>query len=225
MSILSPEISDLPLKEQAYTQIKKLILNEEIPVNSFLSERGLAEQLGMSKTPVRLAIERLDNEGFVKVSPQQGIMVLSLSFEEILDYIDYRIALESFVVKHIAGELSEQQIKLLKANLKEHQALIKKEDKDEQRKSEAIYLKDREFHRLLFSFHGNKPISQSLSRQEDMMHRIAVRTNKKYPQRPIEAQQDHKAIADAIIQGDKAEAIRLLEKHLGLIKTLLIGQR
>ncbi len=224
MSILTPDISDLPLKEQAYQKIKKLILNEDIPVNSFLSERGLAEQLGMSKTPVRLAIERLDNEGFVKVSPQQGIMVVALSFEEILDYIDYRIALESFVVNRITGELSEQQIKIIKDNLAEHQAVIKKEDKDEQRKSEAIYQKDREFHRLLFSFLDNKPIAQSLGRQEDMMYRIAVRTNKKYPKRPIEAHQDHKAVANAIIKGDKAKATQLIEKHLVSIKTLLIGQ-
>lgn len=52
------DVEELPLRERAYLHIKRLILNEELPPNSFLSERSLAQQLGMSKTPVRLAIAR-----------------------------------------------------------------------------------------------------------------------------------------------------------------------
>ena len=66
------------LKDRAYEELKTLILSEALPPGSFLSERALGQKLGMSKTPVRSAIERLENEGFVSVSPQQGVVVRAL---------------------------------------------------------------------------------------------------------------------------------------------------
>ena len=220
MSDIAPP--NISLKEQAYSHIKKLILTEEIPVNSFLSERSLAEQLGMSKTPVKLAIERLENEGFVRVSPQQGIMVLALSFEEIIDYIDYRLALESFVVERITGQLGRAQVELLRANLKEHEEVLENyQDKDQ---SEKLILVDMAYHRLLFAFKANKQISLALGHQQDMIYRIANRCNQKYPARPEQAYQEHLAIAEAIIAGDKAQAVLLISQHIEAMKALLIGQ-
>src|SRR5215831_7744368 len=61
------------LKERAYDELKRRILNDDYPPGSFLAERRLAEELGMSKTPVKAALERLELEGFLLVSPQQGI--------------------------------------------------------------------------------------------------------------------------------------------------------
>lgn len=200
--------------------IKKLILNEEIAVNSFLSERRLAEQLGMSKTPVRLAVERLENEGFVRVSPQQGIMVLALSFEDILDYIDYRRALEGFVVKQLCGNLTRAQADLLQENLEEYDRILEREDAPD--KQDALVLKDMAFHRLLFSIWGNRQLSQALGRQQDMMYRVASRINQRFPSRPGEAHLDHIAIADAIVAGQQHEATLLIDEHITKMKTLLI---
>lgn len=213
--------NDLPLKEQAYEKVKKLILNEEIAVNSFLSERRLAEQLGMSKTPVRLAVERLENEGFVRVSPQQGIMVLALSFEDIIDYIDYRRALETFVVKQISSKLNQAQVDLLQANLKEHKDILKQDESAS--KQENMALIDMAFHTLLFSFQGNKQLSQALGRQQDMMYRVASRVNQRFPKRPKEAHQDHIDITKAIIDGNKDKATTLIDDHITKMKALLIG--
>ena len=63
------------LKERAYDDIKKRLLSDAYPPGTFLSERQLALSLGMSKTPVKAALERLESEGFITVSPQQGIVV------------------------------------------------------------------------------------------------------------------------------------------------------
>ncbi|MCA9838483.1 MAG: GntR family transcriptional regulator [Trueperaceae bacterium] len=210
---------ELPLKEQAYLHIKSLVLTEEIPVNSFLSERSLAEQLGMSKTPVRLAIERLEHEGFVRVSPQQGIVVVALSFEEILDFIEYRLALECFVVERIAGNLLEPQIKALQNQLKEQAQIIGQKSS----KREDLVLADMAFHRLLAEFKGNKQISQALERQQDMLFRVANRIYQKHPTRTETSHNEHEAIAQAIIEGKKDEATRLIKEHIQKIKSLLIG--
>jgi DNA-binding GntR family transcriptional regulator len=105
------------LKERAYDELKRRILNDDYPPGSFLAERRLAEQLGMSKTPVKAALERLELEGFICVSPQQGIVVREFSVHEIADLYEIRAALESYTMRLIAGRLSETQIARLRANL------------------------------------------------------------------------------------------------------------
>src|SRR5262245_53005652 len=93
------------LKEQAYAEIKRQILGGELPPGTFLAERQVAARLGMSKTPVRSALERLESEGFVSISPQQGAIIRDLSVPEIADLYEIRMAIESFVARSLAGKL------------------------------------------------------------------------------------------------------------------------
>jgi DNA-binding GntR family transcriptional regulator len=211
-----PEAS---LKDQAYLRIKTMILNEDVAPNGFLSERNLAAQLGMSKTPVRLAIARLEHEGFVRVSPQQGIVVVALSFDEILDFIDFRLALESFVVRSLSGNVSKEQLRAMQDNLSAHAKLIQK--KGDQR--EAIVYADMAFHTLLATLLGNRQILDALERQQAMLYRVAMRILERYSMRTTESYAEHQLIVDAISKGKKAEAVKLIEGHILRIKTLLIG--
>jgi DNA-binding GntR family transcriptional regulator len=91
------------LKEQAYQQLKQMLVDGTYVPGTFLSERRLAEQLGMSKTPVRAALERVEAEGYVTVSPQQGIVVRELSLREIKEHFEIRMALETHIVRRLAG--------------------------------------------------------------------------------------------------------------------------
>src|SRR5262249_52042289 len=84
-SRLVPQAGRGLLKDRAYDEIKRYILNNDFPPGTFLAERQLAAQLGMSKTPVKAALERLELEGLICVSPQQGIVVRDLSVQEIAD--------------------------------------------------------------------------------------------------------------------------------------------
>src|SRR5436190_20506982 len=111
------------LKDEAYTQLKQRLLSSHYPPGSFLSERQLARDLGMSKTPVKAALERLEAEGYVAVSPQQGIVVRELSIREIADQYEIRAALESFAVRTLAGRLSRGQIESVEGNLHAQAAL------------------------------------------------------------------------------------------------------
>src|SRR5262245_17306359 len=106
------------LKERAYEQLKRGLLNNDYPPGTFLSERQLAENLGMSKTPVKAALERLESEGFITVSPQQGIVVRELSVHEIADLYEIRAALESYTLRTLAGRLTVDQVAQVRANLK-----------------------------------------------------------------------------------------------------------
>src|SRR5262245_39867909 len=105
------------LKDRAYDRIKSQLLTDEYPPGSFLSERRLAGSLGMSKTPVKAALERLATEGCLSISPQQGIVVRQPSLQEIADLYEIRTALESYALRTVAGKLTSQQADRVKANL------------------------------------------------------------------------------------------------------------
>ncbi|WP_276958861.1 GntR family transcriptional regulator [Allomeiothermus silvanus] len=209
----------LPLREQAYWRIKQLILDEEFPANSFLSERSLAERLGMSKTPVRLAIARLEHEGYVRVSPQQGIVVLALSFEEILDYIDFRLALESFVVKSLAATPNPARAQALEAQLAEQARIVR----DPTSTRQTLVQADMAFHRFLAALLGNRPILQALERQQEMLYRIAMRIFQKHPNRREQSFAEHQTLCRFIASAQQAEALALIEEHILRIKSLLIA--
>ncbi len=213
-----PALRDAPLREQAYQRLKQLILDEALPPNTFLSERGLAEELGMSKTPIRLALARLESEGFVRVSPQQGIVVLALSFEEVLEHIDYRLALERFVVGQLAGRLSPAQVQALEAELVQQQQILEREKPSQPEFIQA----DMAFHRRLAELLGNRQILQALERQQDMLYRIASRVYHKHPQRRAGSLAEHRQLVAYLAAGQQAEASALIERHIRQIKHLLV---
>src|SRR5436190_16607824 len=119
------------LQDRAYDELKKLIQRGTYPAGTFLSERQLAGRLGMSKTPIKSALTRLDMEGFVSVSPQQGIIVREPSVREILDLFDFREAIETFVVLRIAGRVTPGQEAGLRRNLRDQARAAKEADVDE----------------------------------------------------------------------------------------------
>jgi len=214
----------LSLKDRAYARIKEQILREELEPNGFLSERGLARDLGMSNTPVRLALARLEHEGYVRISPQQGIVVVALTFEEIVDYIDYRLALESFVVRQIAGQLSPGQVEALRGNLRSQRGVLDgamPEGEDR----EALLRMDVAFHLLLASAFGNRQISRAVELQHDMLFRVANRVFRRHPERLEQSVNEHHDIVEAIVEGAPGEAVSRIEAHILKIKPLLVGVR
>src|SRR5947209_1231778 len=86
------------LKDRALAELKRMIRTGELSPGLFLTERQLADRLGMSKTPVRSALEQLEALGLVTVSPQQGILVREPSLPEVVDMFELRTAVEPYVV-------------------------------------------------------------------------------------------------------------------------------
>jgi len=116
------------MKRQAYTILKHLLVTRPVAPGTFLSERQLSKQLGMSNTPVRAALERLEAEGFVAISPQQGIVIRELSIPEIADLYELREALEPFVVRRLTGNLTDEQIRRLYLNLDDQRESLEVSD-------------------------------------------------------------------------------------------------
>jgi DNA-binding GntR family transcriptional regulator len=207
------------LKERAYAELKHLIQSGVFPPNSFLSERRLVEQLGMSKTPIRSALEQLETQGLVTVSPQQGIVVRDLSAHEITDLFDTRAAVEPFVVSRLAGRgLTAEQAARLQDNLRSQEDAAAAGDA-----LAATHL-DIEFHTLLARLLDNREILGWLARCFDKLHRSILRVNRLAAGRLPKSYQDHAAIAAAVRAGQGESAAQRMTDHLRYGRTFLLGE-
>jgi DNA-binding GntR family transcriptional regulator len=207
------------MKERAYEEIKRGILGEDFPPGTFLAERQLAQRLGMSKTPVKAALERLELEGFITVSPQQGIVVRDLTVHEIADQYEIRSALESFVLRATAGRLTGGQVARLRANLEAQEDI-----RGSGRVAEGVEL-DAEFHLLFAEFLGNQEILRVMRQLREKMQRVITKVFQINPARLDNSYDEHLAIAEAVIAGDGPRAARLIEAHLARGKQLILSPR
>src|SRR4051812_41246289 len=196
------------LKDRAYELIKQRLLNNEYPPGSFLSERQLAENLGMSKTPVKGALERLESEGFISVSPQQGIVVRELSVREIADQYEIRAALESYTVRTVAGRLTPDQVAKVRANLAAQARL-----RGTGEVPRGVEL-DAEFHNQFAEFLGNGEILRVVGQLRERMQLVVTQVFRLCPGRIDTSYHEHAAIADAVIGGDGVRAAELIVRHL-----------
>jgi DNA-binding GntR family transcriptional regulator len=205
------------MKEWAYGEIKRRLLNDDYPPGCFLSERQLAETLGMSKTPVKAALERLEAEGFITVSPQQGIVVREMSVREIADQYEIRAALESYTLRTLAGRLTPEQIGRVRANLAAQAKLRGKPDVPR-----AVEL-DAEFHTQFAEFLGNEEILRVVFQLREKMQRVVSRVFRLRAGRIATSHDEHTAIAAAVTGGDGARAADLIVHHLELGKRLILS--
>lgn len=206
------------LQDRAYDELKGLIQGGTYPPGTFLSERQLAGRLGMSKTPIKSALTRLDMEGFVAVSPQQGIVVREPSVREILDLFDIREAIETFVVRRMAGRLVPEQIAQLRRNLREQARAAKAKDVEDATRLDA------EFHRMLCGFLGNREISQALWRMREKLHRLILGNFSRIPRRMGESVREHAGIAAAVVKGAGELAAQRVRTHLDVGRQLILGR-
>ncbi|MFC4597226.1 GntR family transcriptional regulator [Cohnella hongkongensis] len=203
------------LKEKAYRLIHEAILNETFEPGQFLSESKLIDYLGMSKTPIKSALDRLEAEGFVQVSPKQGIIVKELSHDKVRDIFELRVALELYVCEQIAGQLKRAEIEMLERNLAEQKRLAEEEDETGFTKA------DSDFHLLLSRFSGNAEIHSVMTMYQAHLYRFALRVIRRVPNRMGAAYEDHRNIARALNEGDVEACKVLIREHLAFGKGIL----
>jgi DNA-binding GntR family transcriptional regulator len=207
------------LANRAYDDLKALFHDGTYSPGDFLTEGELARRLKMSKTPVRTALTRLEMDGFVTISPQQGIVVREPSIHEIIDLFDIRVALETFVVRRLAESITPDQTQKLRVNLDSQGIAAKHGD------IEASTRLDTEFHLLLCEFLGNREITQTMERLRGKLHHIILGIQQKKPERLVEGWREHEAIAEAVNQGKVEQAAQRITQHLEWGKKILVAPR
>lgn len=215
-SAASPALGTGLLREQAYLNLKELLVSGKLASEPFLSERKLAKRLGMSNTPVRSAIERLEAEGLIAISPQQGIVVRDVSVQEIADHYEIRESLEPFVLRRLAGRLTPPQLARLEACLQQQTQCAARDDLPQ------LIRHDSEFHLLFCEFLGNAEIYRTMSQLRDKIHRVVGKVVQHDPERLKQSCGEHRSIVEAVAQGNADQAARMMVEHLARgRKTLL----
>ena len=143
---------DVPpsLRELAYNSLKEAIISDKLKSGEIYNEKGLAHELGISKTPVREALLDLAGKGFLTIIPRKGIIVNTLSDKDICALFEFRTYIEAGAVRKIALTLTEKELMKLEAILKKGEKAAKKLD------LMAFMKSDREFHVSIIAFTENK---------------------------------------------------------------------
>src|SRR5262249_21879731 len=206
---LSHAVPDRGLfKSRAYDEIKRMILSGELAAGAFVAERPRAARLRMSTTPVRSALQRLELEGLVSISPQQGAVVRDFSFREVTELYEIRMALEPFVARRIAGRLTPAQVERVRTNLEAQRENLARRDIG------LCVRLDEDFHTLFSEFLDNREICRVMGSLRDKTHRVFHRVFALNPGRIEGSYREHVAIAETIIQGDADLAAQRVEAHL-----------
>jgi len=195
------------LRELALEHLRGRIVGGELKMGQVLSERGISDELGVSKSPVREALAQLRDEGLVTIEPQKGARVFTLTEHEVNQICDFRQTIETaafeLALKRNQKALSSDMIRIVK-------------DMSAARKSgdEAKYLElDTAFHQAIFKNCENDYLSASYDRYVGKI--AALRTHlSALPQHTQLSFEEHIGLAEAVQKSDLEEIRRLLSEHI-----------
>lgn len=200
----------------AYERLKAEILQSELPPGFQAPEPDIAERLGMSRTPVREALIRLESEGLVELVPRRGAKVLPLSMDDFLEIYELLVALEPAALEKLAGTPIRAE------DLEELERLIEEMEKAEEAGDlDAWASADDRFHRTLLGLSRNGRLVGYTECLLDQIHRgrmVLLHLHKK----PIGPTQEHRDILAAVLSGDGAAAADLSRRHRLAAKTALL---
>lgn len=189
----------LSLTERAYADLEELIVTLQLPPGSTVSEVGLSTRLGIGRTPIREALQRLARERLVVILPQRGIIVSEINVGSQLKVLELRRELERLTAKSAARRASEDELKRFREIARELKKASKTND-------EITFMRlDREFNLLAAAAARNEFISSSMGLIHSLSRRFWYIHYKKVADMPLAARL-HADVAMAIANRDEVAA-------------------
>jgi DNA-binding GntR family transcriptional regulator len=188
------------LKDKAYEIIREKIINCEYAPGSVLNESELIEEIGASRTPIREALNKLEQENLVNIIPKKCILVRGITIEDIAEVFDARAVIEPQVLLQYADSIS-------KKFLTDYLEQCKKTEEIQ----ELIRL-DEKFHETLYQACDNKYLREVLRMVEGVDHRNRV--YKSNDERVHEGIKEHMIIVESMLEGDYQTASEKLFDHI-----------
>lgn len=178
--------------QRVYERIKDMILTSELQPGAYVLHEELSERLGVSRTPVREALIRLEQEGLVENRPRHGVRALPVSTNDMRDIYQILAALESTAARTVAERgLDPSSLAQLKQAVDDMDKALMQDDLD------AWVNADSRFHRLLVEFSGNARLIGIVATVVDQSHRVRLLTLRLRP-KPTASNRDHRAVVEAI---------------------------
>ena len=202
---------DTPLSDQVYDVLRAAILSGELKPNERLVERELANRLKISRTPIREAISRLDQEGYVAALPTRGVIVNSFTVAQVEEMYGIRAVLEGYAARRAAVLISAPDIEELEEICAQSHLLLSG-DRSEQQQIRAIMKLNARFHDVLEQASGSDRLHRLIDglRPPILTYRVAaLRTHPERERSTIE----HYRIVQALKAGDVDGVERMMRQH------------
>lgn len=208
---------------RAYDELRRRILDNEMPAGAQYLEQTLADELGMSRTPVREALIRLSDERLVEVRPRHGARILPVSAADMAEIYELLTALEAMAARRVAERgLNSIQLTRLEAYVAGMEEALARDD------LAGWSAHDRNFHNALVELSGNRRLAQVVAMFRDQAHRARMQTLALRP-KPTQSNREHAALVTAIRNRDGAAAFEIHRRHRQdagrMLLKLLAGQK
>jgi len=204
-----------PLREVIFDTLREAIIIGELKPGERLMEVQLAEKMGVSRTPVREAIRKLELEGLVNMIPRRGAHVADLSVKDIMDVLEVRASLDGLAAALAASRITDDELKELK------QVQIQFANYVEKDNLQGSIRKDVEFHDIIYRASRNDKLMQIISNLREQIHRFRVIYLKDYIS-PKDIIKEHAEIYDAISARDEEAALKVAQMHIRNQETTII---
>jgi DNA-binding GntR family transcriptional regulator len=207
LSSLSAIPERKPLGHYVFENLKKAIVRGDFSPGNRLVESRIAEALGISRTPVREAIHKLEREGLIKKLPQGGFYVLNLTREEIEETFGIRSVLESYAAHQAALKHDKHELGPLEGKIEEFQYFLNHGE------MEALLKINTEFHNLLYAMSRSPKLIKMINDLQDQIYRfrriilrieIMARTSN----------EDHRQMLSAMKRRDADKVETLVRQHI-----------
>ena len=215
-----PRIRTYKISEAAYEILREKIISREFAGGQRLDLDAVEKQLGISRTPLKEALARLEMEGLIVIHPRSGTYVTNPNPEDIAESFELRRALEVYAIELAAQGASHEDIQGLRQIVEDLGALAAAADRD------AIYPRylslDHQFHQQLVSMAGNQRLHQAHEREN--LHAQMARIRYRRSERELEvAQEEHERIMAALEARDVHTAQAEMDAHLRRAKNSLLA--
>jgi DNA-binding GntR family transcriptional regulator len=204
-----------PLRELVLEALREAILNGTLQPRERLMEIQLAEELGVSRTPIREALRKLELEGFIIMIPRKGAYVADFSLRDLEDTFEVRKSLEGLAAELCAERATEEEIVEMEQLLQQKAIAIENNDMAQ------LLEVDTAFHEILYRASRNERLRTIISNLREQIERFRI-ASLQYPGRMKRSLEEHRAILAAIRARDGKIANHLAQDHIENVEIILL---
>ncbi|MCK8059299.1 MULTISPECIES: GntR family transcriptional regulator [unclassified Fusibacter] len=200
-----------PLGDVVFEYLRDAILTGKLKPGERLMEIQLAEKLGVSRTPVREAMKKLEQENFIEMVPRKGAYVKDIHAKDMLDVLEIRALLEGFAAFQAASAMSDKDIRDMEKLTEKFEKAILLEDK------EGMIETDNKFHDIIYKSTKNDKLKEIIKGLQDQFHRFRIIYFSEFDDYG-NISEGHKEILEAIKLKDGEKAREVAEKHINIVE-------
>ena len=208
-----------PLRDVVFENLRDAIITQVLKPGERLMEIQLADEMGVSRTPVREAIRKLELEGLVVMVPRKGAYVAGVSMKDIHEVYEVRSALEMLAVTLAAERITDEELNALEQQvLRESEEEAKKDGSD---LDNIIYI-DSSFHDIIYQAARNQRLVQFVDILQEQLQRFRAASLAR-PGRSKTALEEHKQIVEALSERNGELASKLAQEHIENAENAMIA--